>query len=467
MVILFFILCLGANSQNEDSDTMEIGIKGGSLGVQNEKFYVTVSIPEGALLENKTLTLSVNQGIKWGPFAKNVITGISLKPEGLFFMDKIEITACSYNHDVTIHDAIFWLKNNNLAIPCGNQRFSTDEGTVTGNTYISGNFILATPSEKEILQEAQRMMSYYPVSEVRKPVTAQQQKKGPNTDLDRSYESDCIRWQEVNTVLDGVVKYIDLAQAFGNFKEDEKWQNYGKQYLQEAIDDFLAKPFPDNPCGNFMWATNHYIQAEELWGLNINMDKSPLMERYEAVVDQCSYQFSLETREWINRKERRDDGGTVDEKLNRYGIYKFHIPWMEFINSGKTDVKGQGSETIQYEKKTTVANKERNNTISGTRKVTDIKGGVSASYNEYGEADIQVDIILIFKNDIKSRSWGKGYGSTGNYDSFSENTSESKEDKRFPLMNFEKKYGDESFGSSIRVVILNKPDWRDRSRECW
>ena len=469
--MIVWLLCsviFMAASQTPNSDVKDIGIKGGSLGVQTDNYYVAVIIPEGAILENTTVTLTVKPATKWGPFGKNVITGISLKPSGLHFYEPVEVTTCNYLYDISDNDEIFWLKTNMLAIPCIDHSVSTDENVVTGTTYLSGNFVVASPTINEVLQQAKRLMDFYGSTEEQLPASVTQKNKGPNPDIEYPEEGDCMGWQEVIKVVRGMIRYCERANMAGKTYESGLWRQYIDEFMRKAVDNFLKKPIPEDPCGLYLWAAQAYAELEISTGVNVGPDPSALQERLASILDRCMFRFTLETRVWINRKERWDDGGTVDEHMNRHGTYYFNVPF--YKTSQKVDdleVQGSGEETIEYEKKVTVGDKERNESKSGVRKVTDVKGSLYLTSSDVGLHKIEATVSLYFQHNIKSKSWGVGYGSTGKYDLSSVDNAKSKETKTFLVDNYESKIGDDNAGWSMKVVLLQEPSGKDKPTECW
>lgn len=169
----------------------------------------------------------------------------------------------------------------------------------------------------------------------------------------------------------------------------------------------------------------------------------------------CFASFTLETHEWINNEYKRDDGGTLDEHLERKGMYEFSLPIISPSRGNVAVAAGKGSETINYKKVFTLGKKQRNETITGVRRLTDVKGAVFIA----ADGTMRASITLYLKNDIHSRAWGKGYGSTGSYDYASVDTSQVKETKSFLLSDFVNNYGygDHKAGSSTAVRFFPSP----------
>jgi len=167
----------------------------------------------------------------------------------------------------------------------------------------------------------------------------------------------------------------------------------------------------------------------------------------------CFASFTLETHEWINNGYKRDDGGTVDEHLERKGMYEFSLPIISPSRGNVSVATGKGSETINYKKVFTLGKKQRNETKTGVRRLTDVKGSIFIA----GDGTMTASITLYLKNDIHSRAWGKGYGSTGSYDYASVDTSQVKETKSFLLSDHVKKFGDHKGGWSQTIAFFPSP----------
>ncbi len=473
VILLIGIRPSSALTQSASSDTQEISNQGGALMVQTDDYFVTVDIPAGALPEAITLTLSVKPATKWGPFIRNMIKGISIQPSGVLFYEPVRISACSYSdYELTENDGIFLLETNQLAIPCGDHDVSMDEGMIAGTSYESGNFVIASPSFGEVNQQAERVMEY-----ARRRSgndlsgTIPQQRHGPCPDIDSPEEGDCMGWQYTQKVVRGMLDYCKRAILAGKTYEEEIWRQEINEFAQKAINDFLKKPVPDEPCGLYLHAAMKYREMELLGLVSSEAaDSSPLDKRLTSLFDNCLYRFTLETREWIKRKERRDDDAQVDEELNRHGLYYFSMPIFGLSGTEMfgEKVNGNGSESIFYKKSFVLDKKQRHETKSGERRVTDVKGGVYLKSHGPNYDTLEVEVALYFQHDIKSRAWGSGYGSTGSYDNSSSDNSKSKETKKFVLGNYTKKYGDEKAGWSYTVTFTPPPQPGDKPpRECW
>jgi len=471
VILLIGIKPSPAFTQSASEDIREIGKDGGALMVQTDDYFVTVEFPAGALPENTTLTLSVKPVAKWGPFAGNMLTGISIQPSGLMFYEDVKISACNYDYELTENDGIFLLETNQLAIPCGDHDVSVDEGMITGTSYESGNFVIASPSFGEVKQQAERLLEYCGHAGKDLPVTIPQQKRGPCPDYVFSDDDDCMGWQYTKKVVTGMLGYCERAILAGKTYEEEIWRREINDFARKAINEFMNKPVADDPCGLYLHAAMKYREMEIALGISIidGEDKSPLDKRLISLLDQCMLRFTLETREWIKNKQNRDDGSQVDEELNRHGIYYFNVPAYNVYKVEGTElvVRGSGSESIYYKKSFVLDNKERNETRSGERRVTEVKGGLYIKSHGPQYDTLEARVSLYYQHDIRSRAWGKGFGSTGSYDNSTTDNSKSKETMEFVLGNYEKKFGDEKGGSSIKVTFTPPPTGSDAPRECW
>jgi hypothetical protein len=471
-MILIIAATAFASAQSASADTQEIGREGGALTVQTDDYFVTVDIPAGAVLEKTTLTLTVKPVTKWGPFSRNMLRGISIQPSGVLFYEPVRISACSYSdYELTENDGIFLLETNLLAIPCGENDLSLDEGMIAAATYQSGNFVVSSPSFEEVKQQVSRLIEYAGVQANDLPGTVSQQGHGPCPAVNLSEEDDCMGWQYTKKVVTGMLDYCERAILAGKTYEEEIWRQEISDFARKAINEFMNKPVADDPCGLYLHAAMKYREMEIVLGISITdgEDKSLLDKRLTSLLDQCMFRFTLETREWLNREEKRDDGSRVDEELNRHGIYYFNVPLFNAYKVEGTElvVRGSGSESIYYNKSFVLDNKERNETRSGERRVTDVKGGLYLKSHGPKYDTLEAKVSLYYQHDIRSRAWGKGFGSTGSYDNSTTDNSKSKETMEFVLGNYEKKFGDEKGGSSIKVTFTPPPSGSDAPRECW
>jgi hypothetical protein len=436
--------------------------------VQTGDYFVTVDIPAGAVLEKTTLTLSVKPVTKWGPFSRNMLTGISIQPSGVLFYEPVRISACSYSdYELTENDGIFLLQTNLLAIPCGDPEVSAEEVMAAAITYQSGNFAVASPSFEEVKQQASRLIEYAGLVGNSLPGTIPQQGHGPCPGGNLPEEDDCMGWQYTRKVVTGMMGYCERAIMAGKTYEEGLWRQHIEDFAKKAIKEFLNKPMPFEPCGLYFHAARKYREMEIGLGLGISGDddSTPLKELMTSLLNKCLFRFTLETREWFNSKERRDDGGKLDESMNRHGKYSFNVPVFFTSLNGANDmpIRGEGYETVNYRKTFVLDDKERNETKSGERRVIDVKGGVSVGPDGKWEA-----LVTIFlQNDIRSRAWGKGYGSQGSYDAASTDNSKTKEYYRFLLEDFSETFGDENGGRSRTVTVFAPPSGSDEPHECW
>lgn len=471
-VLLICLMSYTSSAQKASEDMQEIGREGGALTVQTSDYFVTVDIPAGAVLEKTSLTLSVKPVTKWGPFSNNMLKGISIQPSGLIFYEAVRISACSYSeYELTENDEIFLLETNMIAIPCGDHHASTDDGIVTGTVYQTGNFVVSSPTFYEVEQQVERLMVHFGSVTNDTPEISIQHSRGPCASVEAVQDGDCMGWQYVNKVVYGMLRYCQRAGLLGKTYEEELWRQYISDFVRKAIEDFLNKPVPDDPCGLYLWAASKYRELELLGLVSSEAaDTSPLDKRLTSLFDNCLYRFTLETREWIKKDEKRDDDAQVREELNRHGIYYFSMPVFGLSGSNMfgEEINGNGSESIFYKKTFVLDNKQRNETKSGERRVTDVKGGVYLKSHGPKYDTLEVNVALYYQHDIKSRAWGSGYGSTGSYDNSTTDKSKSKETKQFVLGNYTKKYGDEKAGWSYTVTFNPPPQPGDKPpRECW
>jgi len=281
-------------------------------------------------------------------------------------------------------------------------------------------------------------------------------------------EDDCLRWQKALSKVGASLTWVRQYILTGNTAGERTERLNAQKALEGAINDYLTKPPPTNKCSRYIKAAAKYLEASMPLGINEGYE-SRLNRHFEQLVDECSFVFAVETREWINHPtERHDDGSTTKEKMNWYGLIKCHIPWNEFLLTGNMKVRGEGSMSLFYENHWIGGEENTHEETNTNWKVKEIEGNVNMNYDEYGEAHPVADITIHWEGEAEKRLWGKRHGNPP-YDMHNKSDRSYTDYKTYPVKNgYAERIGDSSYGQSVTVYILKQPgDERDNPDDCF
>jgi hypothetical protein len=478
------------------NESAEIGIKGGSIMAEDPEtgLSVGVYIPEGALQETTTITLVIHSSPLPRVLGKTHIKGISVLPERLLLQEKARIDVNNPSEDVTRVMMLFRVVSPQFIMPLGSQVQHKDEGWVEGTFYITGKFTLGTPSPAEASAQSKKLAAYNPArplayanrnyyKQTIRPADDNEKymaqvNGGPCRGPSDEYmtlpslifidDEECMRWQKALTKVEAHLSWVEYFIFMGNTSGEKVERRNAERALQEAIDDYLGKPAPQNKCGSYIKAAAKYLESAQLLGIHEGYS-STLSRHFEQLVDECSFVFSVETREWINEpREKHDDGSVTEEKMNTYSVIKCHIPWNEFLLTGRMKVRGEGNMSLHHENHW-IGGDENTHEITDTNwKLEGIEGSVNMNYNEYGDTHPVADITLLWAGETHSRMWGKRHGNPP-YDYSGTDDKPFKEYKTYPIENgYSERIGDDRYGYSVAVYILKQPgDERDNPEDCF
>jgi hypothetical protein len=497
LAIIYLILSFPITATPLFSDINEravIGIKGGSIMAEDPEtgLSVGVYIPEGALQETTTITLVIHGSPLPRVLAKTYIKGISVLPEGLLLQEKARIDVYNPPQDVTRGMMLFRIVIPQFIIPLGSQVQHEDEGWVEGTFYITGKFSLGTPSPAEASAQCKKLAAYNPAHPLTHTGRAYswptihladndgkymaQADRGPcckpyeyvSRAASPSDEEECMRWQKTLTKVEAHLAWVEYFILMGNISGEQTERRNAERALKEAIDDYLNKPAPQNKCGSYIKAAARYLESAQLLGIDEGYE-SRLSRHFEQLVDECSFVFTIETREWIDHpRERHDDGSTTEEKMNRYGIIKCHIPWNEFFVTGSMKVIGEGNMSLHHENHWIGGEENSHEQTNANWEIDKIEGSIRMNYDEDGVSHPEANITLYWKGEAQSRIWGKRHGNP-TYDMSGTDDRSFTENKSYPIKNgYSEKIGDSTAGYSVMVYILKQPgDERDNPDDCF
>ena len=475
-------------------ESEQIGTKGGSIMAEDPVTGTSVGIyfPEGALAEQTTVTLVLHGSPLPKVIGKTHINGVTVLPEGLLLLEKVRIEVYNPSVEVMESTILYRIAGQQFIIPLGNQVAHVEENYIEGTFYITGRFSIGTPTPAEVAAQCRKLAAYHPS----RPLACYGDETGKEISLITDYahyefpgrggpsvviagdypavlsctaavDEECLRWQKALTKIEAIMTWIEFHQRNGNTSAENAEKRNAENTLQEAIDNYLNKASPSNRCGSYIKAAAKYLEAATLLGMNLG-DESPIAQHFNQLVDECSFVFSVETREWINHpKEELDDGATFEEKSNWYGTLKCHISWNEFIATGTQKIRGSGNMHLHYEKHWEGDEKESHTITNASWTSEKIEGAVQVSDDGHGQLQGDAHVTIYWDQHTTTRIYGKRAGGEPYDESGSDNRSY-KENKSFPLKNFEETIGNKTAGRSIKVFILKSPgDGRDNPDDCF
>lgn len=475
--------------------TEDVGIKGGSLMAEDPEtdLIVDVIFPEGAIPETRTVTLVIHETPLSRVLGKTHIKGISVLPEGLLLQEKAYINIYNPPVDVTEAMIIYMIINPQFIIPLGSQVRHEDEGWIEGTFYVTGKYSLGSPSTPEIVVQSKKLAAYNPASslaysgiqaDMKVRFVAEnsfydyQYKGGPAAWQDNGYfpgfesysmaDEECLRWQKTLTKVEAHLTWVEQHKWTGNTEGERSEQANAEKALQDAINEYLRKPLPTNKCGSYIKAAAKYLESAILLGMDTG-GNSPIAKHFSGLVDECSFVFTVETREWIDHpREEHDDGSVTEEKMNRYGTIKCHIPWNEFLVTGDMKVKGEGNITLHHENHWIGGDQNTHEETNTNWEIENIEGSVRMNFDEYSVAHPVADVTLHWKGQAQTRIWGKRHGNPP-YDLSGTDDRPYVEHKSYPVENgYSEQIGDDRYGYSVKVFIVKQPgDERDDPDDCF
>jgi len=492
---LIFPLLIAAGPPYPDiRESSEIGPKGGSIMAEDPESGLTVGIyiPEKALTEKKAITLVLHGTRQPGVLGKTHINGISVLPQDLLFLDRVKLEVYNPAVDVTKSMILYHIINDQFMIPLGSHEQHPDENYVEGTFYITGKFSLGTPTAAEVSVQSKKLAAYNPVRplaysdedpDIQVQLFAENNFSefrghgGPSVETTSNFlpisvyrsadDEECMRWQKALTKVEAHMTWIEHYIYMNNPSAEQAERNKARDALQEAIDGYLNKASPSNRCGSYIRAAAKYLEAATLLGMNLG-DESPIAQKFNQLVDECSFVFTVETYEWINHpKEKHSDGATTEERSDWYGTIKCHIPWKEFISSGTQSIKGEGTMNLHWVDHWVGDEKESHSETNGTWKADKIDGVVVNHTDEYGQISPEANITIYWTKRITTHIWG--HDANDSYDKSGTDTQSYNESKSYPLKHgYEEKIGSERGGMSFKVIILKQPgDGKDDPNDCF
>ncbi|MBN1387111.1 MAG: hypothetical protein JW965_01605 [Bacteroidales bacterium] len=480
-------------------ESAEIDSNGGSIMAEDPESGVTVGLffPENALKERKTVTLVLHGSKQPGVIGKSHVNGITILPQDLRLLEEAKLEVYNPPVDVNKTMILYRVVNNQFIIPLGSQVQHIDEGYIEGTFYITGRFCLGTPTSVEITAQTKMLSSFNPARPladmniengkqfiiVAENCSAYEfhSNKGPFIEYGFAYsdffyspsvaDNDCLQWQKVLTQVEGHVTWMNQRRLSGADQSSSasSEQANAERALKHGIEDYLSKQSGANRCGGYLKAAEKYRATAIKLGMNAG-EWSFIDQRYKQLQNECSFEFTVETREWIDHpKEKLGDGATLEEKSDWYGTIRYIIPPNEFGMVKPRIMAGEGTMNLHYEKHWVGDEKEDHMVTDGTWKARKITGSASFPANNSGvRLPADASVTIYWDQNVSTHVWGRLLKDKP-YDSSGTETKSTEENKRYPLKHgYEEKIGNAQAGRSIKVIILRNPfDMKDDPNECF
>lgn len=475
-------------------ETVSVGLKGGSFIAEDPVSGISVGLnfPEGALAENTEITLIIHGTKQPSVLTKSHINGITILPESLLFMEKVEIAVYNPPEEVTEAMILYRVVSSQFIIPLGSHEQHLEEGWVSGTVYSTGRFCLGTPTPAEAVAQCRKLDAWNPSQPLAfsgedqdipanlfqgegsgnffasgGPLYESPETSHTITFHYISHNEECLRWQKALTKVEAHLTWVEQHKWTGNSEGEQAEQANAEKALQDAINEYLDKSPPVNRCGSYVKAAAKYLESAILLGMDTGGD-SRIARHFNELIDRCSFVFSVETQEWINNpKETYKDGSSFEERSNIYTQIKCHTPWNEFQATGTQKVRGEGNGSLRYENHWIGDEKEEHQSISGDWKVQKIEGAIQQYIDDHGEQTMLANISVYWERTTSMRLWGRN--PQGSFDESGSGTETVVEHKSYPLENgYSERIGNETAGFSFRVFILKAPgDGRDDKDDCF
>lgn len=506
-LLLTILIILTLSSETEGSpiypdirESAEIDSNGGSIMAEDPETGITVGIyiPENAVRENTQITLVLHGTRQPGVLGKTHINGVSILPEGFLLLEKARMEIYNPPVDLTKGMILYHVVNNQFIIPLGSQVLHPDEGYLEGTFYITGRFSLGTPTAAEISSQSNKLAVYNPSRPLadKEEDSANQIRliaetgenygyplfKGPFiqiSDIDMpAYKclsvanDDCLRWQKVLTQVEGHVTWMHQRSLSGSDQSAAAAaeQANAERALKLGIENYLSKQSGANRCEGYLKAAEKYLETARSLGMNTEA-LSFIDQRYNQLINECSFEFTVETHEWINNpKETQSDGATSEEKSNWYGNIRCIVPPSEFGGPQPRIMAGDGTMNLHYEKHWVGDEKEDHIETNGTWKARKIQGSVRYKINDSGtKYPEEASMTIFWDKNVTIRLWGKPGKEDKPYDWTSTDTNSTEEKKSYLLKHgHEERIGNETAGRSVKIIILRNPfDMKHDPNDCF
>jgi hypothetical protein len=472
----------------------EIGPDGGYIMAEDPESGIMVSInfPAGALAEKTNITLIIYTSPHPGVLRKTYISGIGTLPEDLLLLEKASLHVYNPPGDVRKDMLLYHVVNDQFIIPLGSQAIHDEENWIEGTFYSTGRFCLGSPTVAEAIAQSKKLAAYNPVRPLAYSGEVSDIPAGYFPDISDMYTftfsggpyagpnewnriipeyvasdpAECMRWQRALTKVEAHMSWVQHFIYTNNPTAEQTERDNARDALQEAIDGYLNKPSPANRCSSYIKAAAKYTEAATQLGMNIQ-DEAPIAQHFNQLVNECSYVFTVETNEWTSHPREIDLGGMFESRTGTYTFVKCHVPWNEFIATGKQEVRGDGNMNMHYETHWVGDEKESHETIDASFKSNRIEGNIRVLEDEFGRLYREAHITIYWDKKATTRIWGRN--PEGSYDESGSSTDSFGESKIYQLdRNNNWTDGDSRSGMSYKAVIIKQPgDGRYDPDDCF
>lgn len=474
----------------------EIGPEGGSLEAEDPATgtIFLVSFPVGALAEKTNIKMIIYGSPRPGVLGKTNINGIAILPEDLLLLEKASLSIYNPPGEVSNGMILYHIAGGQFIIPLGSQIINEDENWIEGTFYSTGKFSLGSPTVAEALAQTKKLAAYNPArtlayagEEFDTPAVFVPDMSdtytfhasgGPYAIPGEWYRSlpsytafdpaECMRWQRALTKVEAHMTWVEHFIYTNNPAAEEAERAEARDALQQAIDGYLNRPSPDNRCSSYTRAAAKYTEAATLLGMNVE-NESLIARHFNKLMNECSYVFTVESRQWGGQPRGMDLGGMFESKLTIYSTINCHVPWNEFITSGNQSVQGKGNKNEHYEKHWVGDEEEEHEVYDNSYSSERIEGKIKILEDEFGRLYREAHITIYWEGTIKKHVWGK-IRHKGSFDNSTNETGMIEESRIYYLdpPNNNWSEGSSVSGSSYRAIVIKQPgDGRYDPDDCF
>lgn len=472
-----------------------IGPDGGSLEAEDPITGATfmVSFPVGALPEKTTITLVIYGSPKPAVLGKTNTNGIAILPEGMLLMEKASLSVFNPPGDVSKGMILYHIAGGQFIIPLGSQSINEDENWIEGTLYMTGKVGLGTPTTAEATAQSRKLSTYNPAlllayagEESDKlaniandnyclysfgasggPFFSDYDQTGSIPEVSVADPAECMRWQRALTKVEAHMTWVEHYIYMNNPEAEQVERDRARGALQDAIDNYLKRPSPENRCSSYTRAAAKYTEAATLLGMNVE-GEAPIAQHFNQLVNECSYVFTVEARQWGIQPKGMDLGGMFESKLTIYTMLTCHVPWNQFIRTGNQSVQGSGKQNEHYESHWVGDEKESHEVWDNSYTVQKIEGAIHVSEDEFGQLSREAHLTIYWECKTKIHFWGRT--PEGNYDENAGGTKTIEENKIYSLdpPNNTWSEGSAQSGASYKAFVVKQPgDGRYDPDDCF
>ena len=252
--------------------TKEIKPAGGEISILNSRGdQVTLTIPEDALKEAISISLTALETPLKNPISRNIFPGVIIQPQGLMLQEPAKLSI-SYASPQSSPEqlSLFHLKHSDFVIPIGRQESNVLE--IYGEIYHFSDYFVGLASGSEVIAQANQGLEILSLT--------------PNN------------WQFTYENTYGLLELAGLLQGMGRDNEAQEYIDAAISALAKDAANFLAWPMPDEPCGDYANTLFKYAAAV-MSLIGPSQLEVQFQERIIDLLNRCSFRGSLDITHFL------------------------------------------------------------------------------------------------------------------------------------------------------------------------